>query len=50
MGLNVSLRSEAQDILMVKQTKVSLNTFDDVGCFINDYEKMPWGHVNNSTS
>ena len=33
---------------MVKQKKISLNTFDDKRCYIDKYNSIPWGH--NPTS
>ena len=34
-GINYSFRSNKHEITMVKQKKISLNTFDDKRCYIN---------------
>ena len=47
-GVNYSFRSNQQEITMIKQKKIALNTFDDKRCYIDKYNSIPWGH--NPTS
>ena len=43
-GVNYSFRSNKHEIIMVKQKKIALNTFDDKRCYIDKYNSIPWGH------
>ena len=43
-GNNYSFRSKKDEISLVKQTKIALNTYDDKGCLIKKYESVPCAH------
>ena len=43
-GVNYSFRTNKHEIIMVKQKKIALNTFDDKRCLIDKYNSIPWGH------
>ena len=47
-GVHYSFRGNKHEITMVKQKKIALNTIDDKRCYIDKYNRIPWGH--NPTS
>ena len=42
--VNYSFRSNKHEIILVKQKKIALNTFDDKSCYIDKYISVPWGY------
>ena len=44
MEFIILLEVKKNEISMVKQPKIAVNTFDDKACYINNYESIPWGY------
>ena len=47
-GVNYSFKSNKHEITMVKQKKITLNSFDDKRCYFDKCISVPWGHNPNS--